>query len=69
MTPATRQRLAALAGREFLPAAKSHANLMRQIEERNRRIAEARRLRRLRTAEQVGAGVSILSFLAITLFS
>ena len=29
-------RLAALAGREFLPAARSHANLMRQIDNRRR---------------------------------
>lgn len=68
MTPADRQRLAALAGREFLPASRSHANLMRQIDERNRRLAEARRLRRLRTAEQVGAGATILAVLAVTLF-
>jgi hypothetical protein len=62
-----RHRLAAIAGREFLPAARDLRQTMKRID-RRRREERARCLRRLRTAEQVGACVTLTAAIVAALF-
>lgn len=64
-----RERLAALEGREFLPAAREMRQLMqRQIHERSRRQRWATKKRHLVRIENVLCGALILAAIAAVLF-